>query len=174
MSINLRIGQALTGFACVAVSLTACTSTVPGTASPASGTVPSSTAADVFANLNACQLLEQLTAGQGFGPGENISRRNECDALKPEFGTYGLALDPVQGLSEFATTNTAVANISINGRDAMQADIPTGGCAIAIEVTEHARAMVTVSMSRYSENAQACANAKAFAEKVEPLLPQAR
>jgi len=65
-------------------------------------------------------VLEQLTAGEGFGPGENISRRNECDALKPGFGTYGLALDPVQGLTEFAAANKSVATTTVNGRKAMR------------------------------------------------------
>ena len=166
--------RAAVALACLAMTATACTDTVAGTASPASDVTPSSTNADVFAGLNACQLVEQLTSGQGFGPGENISRRNECDATKFDFATYGLALDPVQGLTEFAAANDSVVNLSINGRNAMQANIPTGGCAIAIQVTEHARAMVTVSMSRYSQEAEACPNAKTFAEKVEPLLPKAQ
>ncbi|MDQ0378089.1 DUF3558 domain-containing protein [Amycolatopsis thermophila] len=118
--------------------------------------------------------MEQLTADQGFGPGENISSRNECDVTKYDFATYGLALDPVQGLPEFAAANEGEVSLSVNGRDALQANIPTGGCAIAIAVTEHARAMVTVSMARYSQDSEACPNAKAFAEKVEPLLPKAR
>ncbi|NYI88333.1 hypothetical protein HNR02_001656 [Amycolatopsis endophytica] len=130
--------------------------------------------ADVFAGLNACQVVEQLTTGQGFGPGENISRRNECDATKDDFATYGLALDPVQGLTEFAAANDGEVSLSVNERNALQANIPTGGCAIAMEVGDHARAMVTVSMARYSQDSEACPNARAFAEKVEPLLPQSR
>ncbi|NIH77543.1 DUF3558 family protein [Amycolatopsis viridis] len=173
MSVNLRFVRVLTGIGCLAAAVSGCTSTVAGSASPATTrTTPTTpTAADVFAGLNACRVLEQLTAGQGFGPGENISRRNECDVLKPGFGSYGLALDPVQGLIEFAATNKTVVNTTINGRNAMQANIPTGGCAIAIEVGEHARAMVTVAMSRISEDPQSCPSARALAEKLEPLLP---
>ena len=143
-----------------------------GTAAPAPATSASNS--DVFANLNACQVLDQLNAGQGFEPGWNISVRNQCNATKPGFASYALALDGVQGLSEFATANTGVLDISINGRDAMQANASTGGCAVAVEVSEHARALVVVTMARASEDAQACPNARTFAERVEPLLPKVR
>ncbi|GAB3570277.1 hypothetical protein GCM10027445_23510 [Amycolatopsis endophytica] len=162
--------RALAGVAYLILTLTACTSTVAGTPSPVVTSSPAST--DVFAGLQACQVLEQLTAGEGFGPGENISKRNECDVLKPEYGSYGLALDPVQGLSEFAAANTGVVDISVNGRDAMRASFSSTGCSVAVEVAEHARAMVTVTMSRTSDAAQACPDAQALAEKLEPLLPE--
>ncbi|AIJ21974.1 hypothetical protein [Amycolatopsis methanolica] len=169
MTTNLRIAQAVTGIACLAMATTACATTVPGAAVPA----PASSAAnsDVFAGVNACQVLDQLTAGEGFNPGENKSRRNECGATKPEFGTYGLALDPVQGLREFAENSEGVVETSVNGRNALQAPIPLGGCAIVIEVSEHARAMVQVSLSS-NDDQQACVDAQAFAEKLEPLLPK--
>ncbi|UQS23465.1 DUF3558 domain-containing protein [Amycolatopsis thermalba] len=172
MTVNVRIVQAAAAMVCLAAATTGCTTTVAGTASPA----PSSSTAnsDVFAGLNACRVLEQLTAGQGFGPGENISRRNECDVLKHEFGTYGLALDPVQGLREFAETSDGVVETSVNGRKALQAPIPLGGCAIVIEVGEHARAMVQVSLISGPRDPQACVDAQALAEKLEPLLPKVR
>ncbi|OXM74316.1 MULTISPECIES: DUF3558 domain-containing protein [Amycolatopsis] len=171
MSIHNRLGQALVSAACLALSVTACTSTVAGTPSPAPA--PSSSAnSDVFAGMNACRILDDLNAGQGFNQGENKSPRNQCVALKPDFASYALALDSVQGLGEFATTNTGVVNISVNGRNAMQADVSASACAVAIEVGEHARALVVVTMVRYSENAQACPNARTLAERVEPLLPK--
>ncbi|GAB3570274.1 hypothetical protein GCM10027445_23500 [Amycolatopsis endophytica] len=126
----------------------------------------------MFAGLNACQVLDQLVAGEGFDPGENISRRNECDATKPGVSTYGLALDPVQGLREFAETSEGLVNATVNGRQAMQADIPLGGCAIAIEVGAHARAMVQVALATGPRDPRACVDAQAFAEKLEPLLPE--
>ncbi|MDQ0378083.1 hypothetical protein [Amycolatopsis thermophila] len=101
MRINILVATAVTGVFGIALSLSACTSTVTGTASPAAsastGTTP--TNSDVFAGLNACQVLDQLNAGQGFEPGRNISARNQCNATKPGFGSYALALDSVQGLS---------------------------------------------------------------------------
>ncbi|GAB3570267.1 hypothetical protein GCM10027445_23480 [Amycolatopsis endophytica] len=170
MTINVRIVQVAAAMAALTMAMTACTTTVSGTASPAPAS--STGSADVFANLNACRVLEQLTAGQGFGPGENISRRNECDVLKHEFGTYGLALDPVQGLREYAETTEGVVETSVNGRAALQAPIPLGGCAIVIEVGEHARAMVQVSLISGPHDPQACVDAQALAEKLEPLLPR--
>ena len=174
MSINNPAAKALIGATCLALAVTGCTSTVTGTATPATDSTPTATSTDVFVGLNACQLLDQLNSGQGFNPGENKSRRNQCIATKPEFATYGLILDSVQGLAEFANTNTNVADISVNGRKAMKAGIPTGGCAIAVEVTDHASALAMVTMSRASEDSQACPNAQAFAERVEPLLPRAQ
>ncbi|WP_431903504.1 DUF3558 domain-containing protein [Amycolatopsis thermoflava] len=157
---------ALTGVALA----TACTDTVAGTAAPAAGATTTASA-DVFAGLNACQLLDQLNAGQGFNPGENKSARNQCVAVKPGWGSFALALDPEQGLSEFATANTGVVNTSINGRNAMQAQTTTGGCALALEVTEHARVLVIATLSDTADSIQACPDARTFAEKVEPLLP---
>ncbi|GAB3576127.1 hypothetical protein GCM10027445_39700 [Amycolatopsis endophytica] len=179
MITNLRLARILVGGACLLTVGTACTSAVSGTPSAAPTTQNSTpTGSDVFAGLDACQLLDQLNAGQGFAPGENKSRRNQCTASKPGFATYGLALDSVQGLSEFDAANAGATSISVNGRDGMQADIPVGGCAVAVGVGvgvgEHARALVLVTMERASEDAHGCPNARAFAEKVEPLLPQAR
>ncbi|NIH84663.1 DUF3558 domain-containing protein [Amycolatopsis granulosa] len=127
---------------------------------------------DVFAGLNACQILDRLVAGQGFDPGENKSHRNQCGATKHDFGTLGVALDPKQGLSEFAQANAAVRSTSVNGRDALQADIPTGGCAIAVEVGEHARALVLATLVTGPRDPQACVDAHSLAEKLEPLLPK--
>ncbi|MEU0468403.1 DUF3558 family protein [Amycolatopsis sp. NPDC006131] len=170
MTLNARIAQALAGVGCLAVITTGCTSTVPGTASPA----PTATEAnsDIFAGMNACQVLDQLNAGQGYNPGEKKTRRNECNASKPGVAGNSLALDPVQGLSEFAQANAGVTDLSINGRPAMQADIPTGGCAVAVEVAEHARALVLVTLISSPRDPQACVEAQALAEKLEPLLPK--
>ncbi|GAB3570285.1 hypothetical protein GCM10027445_23530 [Amycolatopsis endophytica] len=170
MTLNVRIVRILTGAACLALITAACTTTVAGAPSPAS--TSSAVNTDVFAGLNACDVLNQLAAGQGFNPGENKSRRNECGATKPGSAAWGLALDPVQGLSEFAEANAEVVDAVVNGRKALQAAVPTGGCAIAIEVTEHARAMVQVALISGPDDPQACVDAQALAEKLEPLLPR--
>jgi hypothetical protein len=177
VTINLRFARIVAGVTCLLAAGSACTSTVPGSPSPAPATQNSTAAdADVFAGLEACRLLDQLNAGQGFVPGENRSARNQCTASKPTFATYSLALDPVQGLDDFAATEPGATGISVNGRDGMQADIATGGCAVAVGVGDHALALVLVlvTMERASEDAQGCPNARAFAEKVEPLLPPTR
>src|SRR5690242_11373883 len=76
------VGRAVVLATVAALALAGCSNTTPGTASPstgASGTSTTSTAnANVFSALNACQVLDHLLTGQGFDPGENISRRNEC------------------------------------------------------------------------------------------------
>ncbi|NIH84659.1 DUF3558 domain-containing protein [Amycolatopsis granulosa] len=128
----------------------------------------------MFATLNACQVLDRLNAGQGYAPGENKTRRNECTATKPGAATDSLALDPVQGLNEFAQRNVAAVQTSINGRRAMQAAMPLGGCAIAVEVGEHARALVLMTLATGPRDPQACVDAQALAERLEPLLPKVR
>jgi len=170
---KFRVARGAGALACLAGILAGCTSTVSGTATPAPTSEPARSE-DVFAGLNACQVLDDLYAGEGFEPGENKSRRNECGVLKPGFGSYGLALDPAQGLAEFAATNEGVVDTTVNGRPAMLANFFGGGCAVAMEVTEHARALVTVNMSRARDDAQACPNAQSLAERVEPLLPKTR
>ena len=78
----------------------------------------------------------------------------------------------LERLREYRETNDAVTEVSVNGRNALQADIPTGGCAIAIEVGEHARALVQVALVTSPRDPQACVDAQALAEKLEPLLPK--
>lgn len=156
-----------------AVAVTGCSSTTPGNPLPSTSTT-STASANVFGSLNACQVLDQLLAGQGFDPGANISRRNECDASKLDFGTYGIALDPGQGLSEYATDNPGAATKSINGRNALQAKPSAALCEFALQVGQHARALATATMAKSTDNAQACPSAKLLAEKLEPLLPKDR
>ncbi|NIH84662.1 DUF3558 family protein [Amycolatopsis granulosa] len=172
MTINSRVREAV-ALTAVVFAAAGCTATVAGTASRASET-SSQQRPDVFAGLDACRVLDQLNAGQGYEPGENKSRRNQCNATKSGVSGNSLALDPVQGLDEFASRNKDVVSISINGRAAMQAPIPTGGCAIAVEVTDHARALVLMTLSTGPDDPQACVDAKALAERLEPLLPKAQ
>lgn len=159
-----------------ALGLAGCSSTTPGTASPstgATGTSATSTAnANVFSALNACQVLDHLLTGQGFAPGENISRRNECDASKLNFGTYGIALDPARGLNEYAADTPGATTTRINGRNALEAKPSAAMCEFALEVGQHARALATAVMASSTDNAQACPSAKQLAEKLEPLLPK--
>ncbi|TVT31543.1 DUF3558 domain-containing protein [Amycolatopsis rhizosphaerae] len=181
MSTSTRAIRFLAATSCVAVVLVGCSSTTSGTPMPltsiagpsTSGPDTSSTSANVLANLNACQVLDQVLAGQGFNPGENKSRRNECGALKPGYGDFDLSLDPVQGLAEFTRTDLDAIKIDINGRNAMQATEELGGgCSVAMEVSAHARAVVGVTMSSPSQDSLACSNARQLAQRVEPLLPK--
>nr|WP_208407125.1 DUF3558 domain-containing protein [Amycolatopsis granulosa] len=159
----------------MAVAVAGCTSSVAGAPAPAPATSPAGPTEknqDVFGGLSACQVLDQLNAGQGFRPGENISRRNECTATKSGFGGIGLALDPAQGLPEFRASDPSATEMSINGRRVLQAHTLAGTCSVAIEVGQHSRAMVTVTMASSHDDAQACSNAQNWAERLEPLLPK--
>jgi len=153
---------AVTGLAVVAAG---CGGGVDGTPPPA----PSRDFADVFGKLDACEVLELLTVGKGFSRGP-VSQREACGLQNSQFATYGLALDITQGLAEFESASADVVRTPINGRDSVQADAPTGGCAIALEVDDHARAVVTVRMASEADDDQACQNAQILAARVEPFL----
>lgn len=97
---------------------------------------------------------------------------DEGSASKYEYGANGLALDPVQGLAEFRQTDPGATEMSINGRNAPEAFGEIGGCAIAVEVGPHMRAVINVNMASPRNNPQACPDARELAERVEPLLPK--
>jgi len=153
---------------CGAFAATGCTTATAGTPGPASGLSPGT---DVFAGMNACRVLDQLLAGQGFDPGENKSARNECTANKSRYGGYSLALDPVQGLADFRENNPGAAQIRINDRPGLYIyDTGFQLCALAIEITEQSRVLVIASMINSPQD-QTCHNAKSLAERLEPSLP---
>ncbi|WP_156131603.1 DUF3558 domain-containing protein [Amycolatopsis methanolica] len=124
--------------------------------------------------MDACAVLEQLVEGEGFGPGERKTARNECHASKPDYGKYSLALDPVQGLAEYARQVPGRAPAAINGREARQGEpfgAGQGMCEFALQVGEHGRAVVTETMLRAEQRAHACEAARELATELEPLLP---
>lgn len=161
-----------------AVAVTGCSSTTDGNPSPSTDSAAPSTTStadgNVFGTLNACRVLDQLLAGQGFDPGDNESTRNECDASKLDFGTYSVALDPTQGLADFAASNPGATQTTINGRNAMQAQPTPTMCVYALEVGQKARALAMATMAYTTDDAQACPNAQQLAERLEPLLPKGR
>lgn len=126
----------------------------------------------MFAGLNACELLDRLNEGQGFRPGRNISKRNECTATKMEYGANGLALDPAQGLQEFQAENPGATETTVNGRKALQAKGTSGACSTAIEIGPQARVLADVVMASAHDDDKACPESQALAERVEPLLPK--
>lgn len=176
MTIKISAVSLAAAITAAALAVTSCSSTTPGTASPSTGAVSPSTAstatANVFGSLNACRILDQLVAGQGFASGTNESARNQCTTSKLNFGAYGIAFDPMQGLSEYSSQNPGATTTTINGRKALQAEPSPGFCEFALEVGQHARAQAGANMASSTANAQACPNAKQLAEKLEPLLPK--
>ena len=118
-------------------------------------------------------MLDQLLAGQGFEPGDRISRRNECDAVKPGYGTAGIALDPARGLAESQAEEPHSAPTEINGRRALVGTFTGAGtCDVVLEVGEHARASAAVVLVDPAAYAQACPAARELATALEPLLPR--
>jgi hypothetical protein len=122
--------------------------------------------------LNACQVLDQLLAGQGFDPGKNQNKRNECTTSKLNFGAYSIALDSTQGIADFATSNAGATQTAVNGRKAMEFEPSPGMCVYALEAGQNARALAISNMASSTANARACPSAKQLAEKLEPLLPK--
>ncbi|GAB3498036.1 hypothetical protein GCM10027521_48880 [Amycolatopsis cihanbeyliensis] len=121
--------------------------------------------------MNACGVLDELVAGDGFQPGENKTARNECVATKTRYGSAGVVLDPVQGLEEFRRTDPDSVEIKINGRQALRSHDSDGFCDIAMKVSESARAIVGVSPVG-SADFDACTDTKKYAEELEPMLPK--
>lgn len=167
------VSMALPLVAATTLTLAACSTTTMGHASPSTASATTSTTpANPFGTMQACQILDQLLAGQGFEPGSNKSARNQCIASKLYFGTYAVVLDPEQGLDEFSTQNPGAVSTQINGRNAMRDEPVPGMCAFALEVSRSARALVVATMPDPKDRAQACPNAKQLAERLEPLLPK--
>lgn len=123
--------------------------------------------------MDACTVLEQLVAGQGFQPGVRKTARNECHVSKDEYGTLSLALDPLQGLAELQADDPGLASLRINGREALVGEPEHAGmCELGLEVGEHARALVLATMVDPQNYAQACPAAQELATRLEPLLPK--
>ncbi|NYI89685.1 hypothetical protein HNR02_003008 [Amycolatopsis endophytica] len=155
------------------MTLAACTATVSGTPSPEQRPSEAPGAGDALKSLDACTVLNQLLADQGFNPGERKTVRNECVATKIEYGALGIALDPVQGLDDLAGQLAGSATLEVNGRKGIIGQ-PSGegSCEVGLEVGEHARAVVIASISRSDLRAQVCTAAQELAAELEPLLPR--
>ncbi|NIH78776.1 DUF3558 domain-containing protein [Amycolatopsis viridis] len=130
-------------------------------------------AADVLKSMDACTVLNQLLAGQGFDQGERKTTRNECVATKLDYGGLGIALDPVQNLAELQAQLPGTTGLQISGRKALMGQ-PSGpgSCEVGLEVDEHARAVVIASISRSDLRDQVCTAAQELATKLEPVLPR--
>lgn len=174
MPISVKTLRRVVPVAAAALLAAGCTSSVSGAPAPetSSSAATSASAANVFGRMDACQVLDQLLSGQGFDPGKRYSKRNECHAQKFDFAVYSMALDPVQGLDEYKTQNPTATPTTVNGRNAMQVTPGEGMCEFALEVSQHARALATVTMAQAQQSAQACPLAQQYAERLEPLLPK--
>lgn len=167
----------------VCLMLAACDSTVSGNpgASPLSGSssIPSSnvTAADPFAGLNLCALVDQGVAGQGFPPAQvdpGIKSKRQCSTQKPEFAIVGLIVQVNVPYNSSQIAGAAIKTGTVNDRPAVQASGGTddpSGCDIVMEVKPNSRATVSAGFSSGVVD-DACTLAQQVATKIEPLLPK--
>ncbi|OXM74644.1 MULTISPECIES: DUF3558 domain-containing protein [Amycolatopsis] len=160
----MKRSAALVAAVVVTTGLTACSTTVSGRPTPAPRTT--SEAPTPLDALNACTLLDQLLAGQGFTPGQRIGVRNECGATKPGYGSVSIALDPERA-------DPPGTPFDVNGRKALIGQFTgPGTCEVVLVVTEHARASATVVLLSGDLQDEACAAAEDLATSLEPLLPR--
>jgi hypothetical protein len=126
--------------------------------------------------LKACDVLDEALEGQGFKPAvaEKAGGDNGCDTNKSQFGTVGLALQPDLGIDDLNADPSKQYTGKINGRPSIQIRDgvgSSGNCAIAIEVTENSRALLSSVLSSGTTD-EACAFVTEVAKKVEPQLPK--
>jgi hypothetical protein len=177
----IRPLAALTAIA--AVALSACfnesggtpipSTSSPGISVPATSSGPS---ANIFGDLQACDVLDEALRGQGFAPAvvDKAGGDNGCDTSKPAFGGASLNLHPDLGIDDLNADPSKQYPGKINGRRSIQArDVvgSEGGCSIAMEVTNTSRAFLVVVLATGTTN-EACAFATEVAKKVEPQLPK--
>lgn len=168
----------MAALATAAMVLPACTEESAGTpaSAPAGHQGPSATPANVFAGLEACDLLRPITNAQGFEPPqpEDYESENGCGAEKPRYGGVSLYLVDKAGIADVKPTTRGghLTDTQIGGRDARQlaGDGDEGACYIAISVTNTARATVGEVIGGTTQ--QACQDTRAIAEQVAPKLPR--
>ncbi|WP_216215576.1 DUF3558 domain-containing protein [Amycolatopsis aidingensis] len=166
----------LAAAATLLVALGGCSQEEQGSPQPVEPTnnatsAPTNQPGDALASMDACTVLEELLAGQGFGPLESKTARNECGATKIRYGGVGLALAPTQNLAEFAATTPGATSFQINGRDAMEGEGQAGSCLVAMAVGEKARVMTSMNAVG-SSGIDECAEARKYAKQLEPMLPK--
>lgn len=149
---------------------------LPATPTPDQGTESVVPPANVFGQLDACDVLEQALEGEEFPPGslEQAGGDNGCDTTKAQFGTVGVTFQPNLAIDDLNADPSQTYPGKINNRRAMQvrnAIRSEGDCMIAIEVTETSRALVVSTLSTGTTD-EACAFATEVAEKIEPQLPK--
>lgn len=160
-------------------STVSCSTEKPGTPRPApsspQASAPSTGNEDVFAGLDACELLREATASLGYEEykPETLESDNGCRAKKSGYGNVGSYLVDNEGIDGVATSQGTKTTTQIGGRDAVQlsGDAGRGSCYVGIAVTKTTRVSVGVTLSD-GTNEQACTDTKAIAEQLAPKLPQ--
>ncbi|WP_191256119.1 DUF3558 family protein [Amycolatopsis oliviviridis] len=163
----------------VTATTVSCSTEKPGKPNPApsasQSAAPSSENKEVFADLDSCEMLRDVTrtlAYEGYKP-ETLESDNGCRATKARYGNVSLYFVGNEGIGKLNPSQGTKTTVQIGGREAVQfsGDGGRGSCYIGIAVTPNARASVTLTLSDGS-NEQSCADGMVVAEAVAPKLPR--
>ncbi|SNR68764.1 Protein of unknown function [Haloechinothrix alba] len=132
-------------------------------------------AAEVFAGVESCDLLDDVLRGEDFPPGEESTAggENACQSSKSEFAAVGLNLQSDYAYDELSYAPEKIFPGDVNDRPANQvreAIGAEGSCDVSLHVEPNSRAIVSVSL-RESDTDEACAFVEELAERLEPMLP---
>ncbi|MBN6037194.1 DUF3558 family protein [Amycolatopsis sp. 195334CR] len=185
MNFTVRRTVLLLTAAAALVLVGACTPTETGNATPTANQDPPSGAptpsgeADVFADVEECQILDKALVNEGFPPARKETAGGErgCITDKPRYGTVGIVLDDQQGIDDVKSDPSKLFGGDVNGRRSLldKESLPStsGDCTVYLEVAAKARVMVNTALSRGTTD-EACEFISRVSVAVEPQLPKVK
>ncbi|WP_081736568.1 DUF3558 family protein [Amycolatopsis orientalis] len=176
MALHSGPGSPVAPVAVLAVAASACSSELPGSAVPQAAAIKSSTrSADVFRNLNACDLLEPTTTAKGFESPkeETYESDNGCAARKQGYGSVSIYIVPEAGIDQLSPGQGTKIPTKVGSREAVEipGDAGKQACTVAIAVTAGSRLTASTSLNK-GTNEEACALSREIATAAEPKLPR--
>lgn len=177
MTVHSRPGSLIAPVAVLAVAASACSSELPGSAVPRAAAIKSSTrSADVFRNLNACDLLEPTTTTKGLESPkeETYESDNGCGTAKRGYASVSIYLVPNAGIDKLSPGQGTKVPAKVNGRDAVEipGDAGTDACTVAVAVGPNVRMTASTTLEQTGTNEEACALSREIATAAEPKLPR--
>ncbi|MFC9251669.1 DUF3558 family protein [Amycolatopsis thailandensis] len=172
--------------AAAALVLAACSSEKPGSASPAPSAPPAQSSASSApatsggdtASVDPCSLVSaaDLASYGTFKPptnenagGARLCTLNKEAASASESLSIGIGVRDTQGLDSVSDAGNGKTTGNVNGRKAILAPRPPGGCLMALELSASARVDVLIAGG---DTEKACGTAEKVADIVEPKLPK--
>ncbi|RSN58653.1 DUF3558 domain-containing protein [Amycolatopsis sp. WAC 04182] len=172
--------------AAAALVLAACSSEKPGSASPAPSAPPAQSSASSAAptsggdtaSIDPCSLVSaaDLASYGTFKPptnenagGARLCTLNKEAATASETLSIGVGVRDTQGLDTVSDSGNGKTTGNVNGRKAVLAPRPPGGCLMALELGPAARVDLLVAAD---DAEKACGIAEKVADIVEPKLPK--
>jgi hypothetical protein len=172
--------------AAAALALAACSSEKPGSASPAPSAPPaqSSTSGSAptsggdTASIDPCSLVSaaDLASYGTFKPpkSEEAGGARLCTLTKEAESSsdalsIGVGVRDTQGLDSVSDSGNGKTTGNVNGRKAVLAPRPPGGCLMALELAASARVDVLIAAD---DTEKACGTAEKIADIAEPKLPK--